>query len=215
MRPDESVEVAFDITNTGKYKGDEVVQLYIHDHISSITVYELMLRGFERVSLEPGETKRVKMTLEPRHFMMLNRDMKWVIEPGLFDIYIAASSTDVRLAETITQIDPANPDASYQLDSSPLASRLPVTLNKGDEFNITLDPAKSFYKIGIDWRLDTRCSFELLLNLGGGQYTVVKSFESKGGSEQFRLGHTYKAADLMIRVKEGRGVITAIDCQAI
>lgn len=215
VRPDESVEVAFDITNTGKYKGDEVVQLYIHDHISSITVYELMLRGFERVSLEPGETKRVKMTLEPRHFMMLNRDMKWVIEPGLFDIYIAASSTDVRLAETITQIDPADPDASYQLDTSPLASRLPVTLNKGDEFNITLDPAKSFYKIGIDWRLDTRCSFELLLNLGGGQYTVVKSFESKGGSEQFRLGHTYKAADLMIRVKEGRGVITAIDCQAI
>ena len=155
------------------------------------------------------------MTLEPRHFMMLDRDMKWVIEPGLFDIYIAASSTDVRLVETITQIDPANPDASFHLDTSPLASRLPVTLNKGEEFNIPLDPAKTFYKIGIDWRLDTRCRFEVLLNLGGGQYTVVKSFESKGGAEQFRFDHTYKAADLMIRIVEGHGVITAIDCQAV
>ena len=60
IRPDESVEVAFDITNTGSRRGVEVVQLYVRDCISSITTYEKLLKGFERIGLEPGETKRVR-----------------------------------------------------------------------------------------------------------------------------------------------------------
>lgn len=215
IRPEESIDIEFDITNTGKYKGDEIVQLYIHDKWSSITVYERMLRGFERVTLNPGETKRVKMTLEPRHFTMLNRQMKPVIEPGLFDIYIAASSTDVRLVETITIIDPANPDAQYNLSDSPIASRLPITLKEGDEFVIPLKSSVGFYKYNIEWRLDSRCRYEVLLNLGGGQFTPMQTLESAGGKATPRFNGTQKANDMMIRIIEGKGTIVDFFCQAL
>lgn len=72
IRPDESFEVAFDITNTGSRRGDEVVQLYVRDCISSITTYEKTLKGFERIGLEPGEKKRVRMTLTPKDLSLLD-----------------------------------------------------------------------------------------------------------------------------------------------
>ena len=215
IRPDESINIEFDITNTGKYKGDEVVQLYIHDHLSSITVYERMLRGFERVTLNPGETKRVKMKLEPRHFTMHDRNMKRVIEPGLFDIYIATSSTDIRLVETITIIDPANPDAVYNLSDSPIASRLPVELKEGDEFIIPLKSTVGFHKYNIKWRLDSRCQYEVLLNFGGGQFTPMHTLETSGGEATPRFKESHKANDIMIRVIKGKGTLVDFYCQAL
>lgn len=215
IRPDESINIEFDITNRGKYKGDEVVQLYIHDHLSSITVYERMLRGFERVTLNPGETKRVKMKLEPRHFTMHDRNMKRVIEPGLFDIYIATSSTDIRLVETITIIDPANPDAVYNLSDSPIASRLPVELKEGDEFIIPLKSTVGFHKYNIKWRLDSRCQYEVLLNFGGGQFTPMHTLETSGGEATPRFKESHKANDIMIRVIKGKGTLVDFFCQAL
>lgn len=215
IRPDESINIEFDITNTGKYKGDEVVQLYIHDHLSSITVYERMLRGFERVTLNPGETKRVKMKLEPRHFTMHDRNMKRVIEPGLFDIYVAASSTDIRLVETITIIDPANPDAVYNLSDSPIASQLPVTFKEGDEFIIPLKSTVGFHKYNIKWRLDSRCQYEVLLNFGGGQFTPMHTLETSGGEAIPRFKEDLKANDIMIRVIKGKGTLVDFFCQAL
>ena len=213
--PTESLEVEFDITNTGKYDGDEIVQLYIHDKASSITVYERMLRGFERVHLAAGETKRVKMQLDPKHFMMLDRNMKPVIEPGLFDIYIAASSIDIRLVETITMLDPNDPDKIFPQSDSPIASMLPKTLKAGDEFIIPLKSAREFHKVDIRWRLDSRCKYEILLNLGGGQFSLVKSAETMGGAQTPRFNADYKANDLMIRVVKGSGTITDLDCQGL
>ena len=215
IRPDESINIEFDITNTGKYKGDDVVQLYIHDHLSSITVYERMLRGFERVTLNPGETKRVKMKLEPRHFTMHDRNMKRVIEPGLFDIYIATSSTDIRLVETITIIDPANPDAVYNLSDSPIASRLPEELKEGDEFIIPLKSTVGFHKYNIKWRLDSRCQYEVLLNFGGGQFTPMHTLETSGGEATPRFKESHKANDIMIRVIKGKGTLVDFYCQAL
>ena len=213
--PTENLEVSFDIKNTGKYKGDEVVQLYTHDHASSITVYERMLRGFERITLEPGETKTVKMTLEPRHFEMLDRDMKWVIEPGLFDICIAASSSDIRLVETIIMVDPENPTREYALSDSPIASMLPVTLKEGEEFTIPLKSTQEFHKFDIAWRLDSRCTYEVLLNLGGGQFSLMQTLETTGGAQKPRFNNDYKANDLRIRVIKGSGTITHFDCLAL
>ena len=213
--PTENLEVTFDITNTGRYKGDVVVQLYTHDHASSITVYERMLRGFERVTLEPGETKSVKMTLEPRHFMMLDRDMKWVIEPGLFDICIAAASTDIRLVETITMADPKDPTRNYFVSDSPIASQLPVTLKEGEEFTIPLKSTQEFHKFDIAWRLDSRCIYEVLLNLGGGQFSLVQTLETNGGAQKPRFNEDYKANDIRIRVIKGSGTITHFDCLAL
>jgi beta-glucosidase len=94
--------VTVDVTNTGKMKGDEVVQLYIKDKISSVTTYESQLRGFERVSLGAGEKKTVQFIVTPDHLSMLNAEMKKVVEPGEFDIMVGSSSVDIRQKKTIS-----------------------------------------------------------------------------------------------------------------
>lgn len=101
-REDGTVKVRCNVANTGRRAGDEVVQLYIRDMVSSVVAYDSMLRGFERVSLEPGQTKKVSFTLTPESFQMLDKDMKWTVEPGEFELRIGASSEDIRLKETIT-----------------------------------------------------------------------------------------------------------------
>ena len=90
-----------DVTNTGNRSGAEVVELYVKDLYSSVVTYDSVLRGFEKVELEPGETKRVTFKLSPDDLAYLDRDMKWTVEPGDFEIRIGASSEDLRLRETI------------------------------------------------------------------------------------------------------------------
>ena len=90
------VDVSVDVKNTGQMAGDEIVQLYICDEVSSVIRFDKELRGFERVNLAPGETKNVHFALSPEELQMLNRDMKWVVEPGWFKVMIGSSSTDIR-----------------------------------------------------------------------------------------------------------------------
>ena len=97
------VTVSVDITNTGKRTGDEVVQLYLRDKVSSVIAYESVLRGFERISLQPGETKKVIFTLQPEDLQILDRHMEWTVEPGEFEVRVGASSTDIRLRGTFTK----------------------------------------------------------------------------------------------------------------
>ena len=92
-----NISVSVDITNTGKYKGDEVVQLYLKDEVSSVTVYETQLRGFERITLNSGETKRVHFNLKQDDLKLLDKDMKWLVEPGFFEVQVGSSSEDIRL----------------------------------------------------------------------------------------------------------------------
>ena len=96
--------VTFNLTNTGKYPGDEVVQLYVSDKVSSVITYESQLRGFERVSLQPGETRRLTFRLVPEDLQLLDRNMNWTVEPGEFEIRIGASSRDIRLRKTVTAL---------------------------------------------------------------------------------------------------------------
>ena len=91
------INVSVDVTNTGNRKGDDVVQLYIKDLVSSVTIYETQLRGFKRISVNPGETKTVKFTLEPEDLELLDKDMHWTVEPGKFEAYIGTSSEDIKL----------------------------------------------------------------------------------------------------------------------
>lgn len=95
-----NTEVSFDITNTGDREGDEVAQLYIHEKVTSVTTYEKQLRGFERVSLKAGETKTVHLVLTPDDLGLWNRDMHFVVEPGMFEVMIGSSSEDIRLNGT-------------------------------------------------------------------------------------------------------------------
>lgn len=99
------IVVQVEIKNTGKVKGDEVVQLYVKDKLSSVTTYESQLRGFERISLEPGETKTVKFQLQPDDLSLYDRNMNWIVEPGEFEVRVGSSSQDIRLVEMFTIID--------------------------------------------------------------------------------------------------------------
>ena len=91
------IKVSVDIQNTGSREGTEVVQLYTRDVESSVTTYEKNLRGFERVSLNPGQTKTVTFTLMPADLSLWDRNMHFVVEPGMFQVMIGASSEDIRL----------------------------------------------------------------------------------------------------------------------
>lgn len=91
------ITVSATIKNTGQRKGDEVVQLYIHDEISSVTTYTKVLRGFERITLEPGESRNVTFRLNRHDLGLRDIDNKFSVEPGTFKVMVGASSQDIRL----------------------------------------------------------------------------------------------------------------------
>lgn len=96
------VTISVDITNLGKMTGKEIVQVYIHDRISKVPRPLKELKGFAKVELQPGETKTVTISLEPRAFAYYHPLYKeWVIESGEFDILVGASSSDIRLQGTV------------------------------------------------------------------------------------------------------------------
>lgn len=92
----EGVRVSVDVTNTGARTGDEVVQLYIRDDESSVTRPVIELKGFRRITLQPGERRTVTFDLTPRHLSMWNVDMKRVVEPGTFTISAGPNSVDLK-----------------------------------------------------------------------------------------------------------------------
>ncbi len=91
------IHVSCKIKNTGKIKGDEVVQLYLRDEISSVTTYTKVLRGFERISLEAGEEQTVHFRLRPQDLGLWDKNMNFRVELGSFKVMLGASSTDIRL----------------------------------------------------------------------------------------------------------------------
>jgi beta-glucosidase len=101
IQANDSITVSVDVQNTGSLKGDEVVQLYVHDQLYSVQRPAKLLRGFKRVSLEKGETKTVKFNLNSDDLGMYDRNMEWIVEPGNFDIFIGSSSEDIRLKAEI------------------------------------------------------------------------------------------------------------------
>lgn len=97
---DNTVDVEATITNTGSCEGTEVVQLYLRDEVSSVVTYDSQLRGFERVNLKPGESKTVHFKLTDQDMQILDKQMKWTVEPGEFQVRIGSSSKDIRLKGT-------------------------------------------------------------------------------------------------------------------
>lgn len=92
-----TVELSCKVKNTGQVAGDEVVQLYLRDEVSSVTTYVKVLRGFERIHLEPGEERVVHFRLTPQELGLWNKDNHFVVEPGTFSVMIGSSSEDIRL----------------------------------------------------------------------------------------------------------------------
>jgi beta-glucosidase len=82
------------VENIGQRTGDEVVQLYIRDVVASVTRPVRELKGFQRITLRPGEKRRVAFTLGPEHLGFYNRQMRFVVEPGEFRVFVGTSSVD-------------------------------------------------------------------------------------------------------------------------
>ncbi len=93
--PEGKAKVTVDVTNTSSLRGDEVVQLYIRDEVSSVTRPVKELRGFRRLTIDPGKTEKVEFALGPEELSFLNRGMQRVVEPGTFKIMAGGNSADL------------------------------------------------------------------------------------------------------------------------
>ena len=208
ITPTDSVQVSFNVTNTGKVRGDEVVQLYVHDCLSSITVYEKVLRGFERISLEPGETRTVEFKLTPKDLAMLDRDMNYVVEPGDFEIMAAASSTDIRLQAKLHVQDYAGSKVAVsQADDMKFSG--PASLGKGDFLTI---PAKGNVN-GVRFMLSSGSDAEIHVQItnGGGQFlTVSGTRHCVSGQNEISFPST-DASELRIVIEKGKAVVENIE----
>lgn len=224
ITPDQKATVRLKVTNTGKRAGDEVVQLYTRDILSSITTYEKNLAGFERIRLKPGETKEVTFTLDRKHLELLNADMKWIVEPGEFAIMAGASSEDIRLNGILTVEDyrsrlhalesqkPVSPvTVSTDMENAPnvLDGKISTVWqgNKGDYITFALKNGAKVDEVSIAFKRDNKlpAEFEIQLSGGGGQFLTVYS----GTVSQYEqlIPYSFKgttASDLRIVLNDDR-----------
>ncbi|MCG8525676.1 MAG: glycoside hydrolase family 3 C-terminal domain-containing protein [Opitutales bacterium] len=96
---DEGIDVSFKVKNTGRVKGDEVAQLYIWDEIASVVRPNKELKGFQRVTLEPGQEKLVTLHLSPEELSLWDREMNFKMEAGWTTVLVGSSSEDIRLRD--------------------------------------------------------------------------------------------------------------------
>jgi beta-glucosidase len=97
----ETLQISFDVSNAGDRAGEEVAQLYVCDRVASVTRPVKELKGFKRLLLEPGETRRVTFSLDLRQLAFYDRDMEYVVEPGEVAIWVGSSSEDLRLEGSV------------------------------------------------------------------------------------------------------------------
>ncbi|WP_427910530.1 glycoside hydrolase family 3 N-terminal domain-containing protein [Parabacteroides chongii] len=230
ITPNQEVTVKCKITNTGKRAGDEVAQLYVRDLLSSVTTYEKKLCGFERVGLEPGETKEVTFILHPRELQLYNKENQWVVEPGDFKIMVGASSEDIRLNERIRVIKYGKGDSGVTTTSgfgkSVNASTSPETAvqvldknfstawsaGKGESITFALENNASPNRISIAWKeKSTDAAFEIQLSSGGGQFLTVYSgkIEATNELKNYRFKGT-TASDIRIVITSGNASISEV-----
>lgn len=96
------LDATFKVTNTGDRKGDEVVQLYLHQDLSTVVQPERQLKAFKRITLEPGETRTVTLHLDYDDLAIIDADMQRTVEPGTYHVLIGSSSKDLHLMGRIT-----------------------------------------------------------------------------------------------------------------
>ena len=224
ITPNEKATVRMKVTNTGKRAGDEVVQLYIRDVLSSVTTYEKNLAGFERVHLQPGETKEVTFSIDRKHLELLDASMKWVVEPGDFVLMAGASSEDIRLNGTLTveeyqtrlkvleaqkSVSPVSASTNPELAENVLDGKISTAWqgNKGDYITFALKNGTKVDKVSIAFTRDNSLpiTFEIQLSGGGGQFlTVYSGTVSEYGK---LISYSFKgttASDLRIVLNDDR-----------
>ena len=104
ISPGGATKVLVDVTNTGQRAGTEVVQMYIRDRVSSLTRPVKELKGFQKLSLQPGETRTVTLNITPECLAFYDINMRYVVEPGEFEIMVGNSSRDEDLQKVVLTI---------------------------------------------------------------------------------------------------------------
>lgn len=104
IKPGGKIDVSLSVKNTGKYDGEEVVQLYIRDRVGSVVRPVLELKDFSKINLKAGETKVIHFNIDTEKLSFYNQKMQWVAEPGEFDVMIGASSKDIRLKDEFSLV---------------------------------------------------------------------------------------------------------------
>lgn len=216
----DSVVVSCDITNTGKRAGDEVVQLYIQDVLSTVTTYEKNLRGFERVHLKPGETRTLSFVIKPEHLQLINEQYQHVVEPGDFKVMMGASSEDIRLEDMFTVIEP-NASMAFK--------------NRAHRLDVVAVPATPTAKYAVDgntstyWQGQTNASltvsvpaseklrsltivfaeycspdaeFTIQLSSGGGQFLDVYTGKVSGHEQKLQINRS-GVSDIRVLCQQG------------
>jgi beta-glucosidase len=102
IRTEGEAHVSVDVENTGKQAGIETVQLYVRERFTPVATPVKQLRGFERVTVNPGQKKTVSFTLGPEDLQLLDQDMHWRVVPGTFDIMVGKSSADISARSTLS-----------------------------------------------------------------------------------------------------------------
>ena len=98
MKKSETIEITLKVTNTGKFEGEEVVQLYLHDQFGSVVRPIKELKGFQKVFLKKGESKELSFVLTVDDLRFYNDKLQYVYEPGEFKLFIGGSSDSVKEA---------------------------------------------------------------------------------------------------------------------
>ena len=192
ITPEQEATVSLKVTNTGKRAGDEVVQLYIRDVLSSLTTYEKNLAGFERIHLNPGETKTVSFSIDRKQLELLDKHMEWTVEPGEFVLMAGASSEDIRQSVVLevedyqaraARIEAAKPEAPVTASTNPelvmnVLDGDPATGwqgNKGDYITFALKETPKVDDVTITFTRENNlpANFEIQLSGGGGQFLTV------------------------------------------
>ena len=101
----DEIFIDVDVKNTGQREGKEVVQLYIRDLVSSVETPVIQLKGFEKIDLKPGEIKPVRFKITPKELSLWDIDMKFIIEPGEFDIMIGRSADDIVFSKRVEYVE--------------------------------------------------------------------------------------------------------------
>lgn len=209
ITPKQDVAVRLNVTNTGDREGDEVVQMYIRDIIGSVTTYEKNLRGFERVNLQPGETKEVMFTITPEDLSLYNEEEKWVVEPGDFRIMIGSSSADIRLFDTLTVV-------SYQDSRVPDINKKNGTKwtgGKGDYLTLPVKDADTIDRVSIRWTNLQKepTHFDIQVSSGGGQFLTIFSgkITDEGRMQSYKFNKT-TVSDIRILITSGKASIAEV-----
>ena len=220
ISPTDSVVVSCDITNTGKRAGDEVVQLYIQDVLSTVTTYEKNLRGFERVHLKPGETRTLSFVIKPEHLQLINEQYQHVVEPGDFKVMMGASSVDIRLEDTFTVIEPnasmiaknrahrldvvavpATPTAQYAVDGN-VSTYWQGQTNASLTVSVSASEKLESLTIVFAKGCSPDAEFTIQLSSGGGQFLDVYTGKVSGHEQKLQINRS-GVSDIRVLCQQG------------